>query len=95
MDQLKDKLSLLNTLIDDKKYVAADHLTIADLLFYSLKEHILDFVKTEKLDLNQFNNLKMWFDRIATEYPDFVEIASRMDGLDELVDKLKNNLNIK
>ena len=80
MDQLKDKISKLNTLIGNNEYVATDYLTIADLLFYSMIEQILGFVEAEKLDLNQFNNYKKWFGRITTEHPHLVEIASRMNG---------------
>ena len=95
MDQLKEKISQLNTLIGNNEYVATDHLTIADLSFYSMREQIFSFAEAEKLDLNQFHNYKKWFDRITTEHPHLVEIASRMDGIDELLDKLKKNLNIK
>ena len=86
---LKEKISKLDTLIGNKEYVAADHLTIADLSLYSMREQILRFAEAEKLDLNQFHNFKKWFDRITTEYPHLVEIASRMDVIDELLDGFK------
>lgn len=49
-----------------------------------MREQINSFA-AEKFHSNKFANLKKWFDRITTEYPQQVEIASRMDGLDELI----------
>ena len=92
VDQLKEKLSLLNTLIGNKKYVAADHLTIADLYLYSMMGIVHDAAATGKWDLNQFPNLNKWLERIPAEHPHLVEIATNMNGIEELMAKLRKNV---
>ena len=91
VDQLKEKLSLLNTLIGNKKYVAADHLTIADLSLYSMMGQVHGIAATEKWDFNEFPNLNKWLERIPAEHPHLVEIATNMDQMEELIVKLQNN----
>ena len=92
VDQLKEKLFSLNTLIGNKKYVAADHLTIADLSLYSMMGQLHGVAATEKWDLNQFPNLNKWFERIPAEHPHLVEIATNMNGIEELMAKLQKNV---
>ena len=87
MNQLKEKLSLLNTLIGNKKYVAANHLTIADMSLYSMMVEA-----TEKWDLNEFPNLNKWFERIPAEYPHLVEIATNMNGIEEFLAKIRKSV---
>ena len=94
LDQVKEKINLLNTLIGNKKYVAADHLTIADLYLYLMMGQIHNIAAEAKWDLNQFANLKKWHQTFSTEHPQLVEIGSRMDGIEELVPKLKKNLGV-
>ena len=94
VDQLKEKLFSLNTLIGNKKYVAADHLTIADLSLYSIAANLQGFMASEGLDLNQFPNLKKWLETISAEHPQLFEIASKMDGLEELKAKIQKNFGV-
>ena len=94
VDQWKEKISLLNTLIGNKKYVAADHLTIADLSLYPIAANLQGFMASEGLDLNQFPNLKKWLETISAEHPQLFEIASKMDGLEELKAKIQKNLGV-
>ena len=78
-DQVKDKISLLNTLIGNKKYAAADHLTIADLSLYSMMGQVYGIAEEEKWNLNQFPNLNKWNERVQAEHSHLVEIASKTD----------------
>ena len=97
IDQWKEKISLLNTLIGNKKYVAADHLTIADLSLYSitsLAANLQSFMVLEAVDLNQFPNLKKWLQTIQAEYPHLFKIASTTDGLEELKAKIQKNFGV-
>ena len=95
IEQWKEKISLLNTLIGNKKYVAADHLTIADLpLLSSVAANLQSFMVLEDVDLNQFPNLKKWLQTISAEHPQLSEIASKMDGLEELKAKIQKNFGV-
>ena len=94
LDQLKEKISSLNTLIGNKKYVAADHLTIADLSLFSTMGQIKGISAAEKWDLNEFPNLKRWLETLQDQHSELAEIASRMDGLEEWITKLKKNLGV-
>ena len=93
-EQWKEKISLLNTLIGNKKYIAADHLTIADLSLYSIAANLQGFMALEGLDLNEFPNLKKWLETMSAEHPQLFEIASKMDGLEELKAKIQKNLGV-
>ena len=94
IEQWKEKISLLNTLIGNKKYVAADHLTIGDLLLYSVAANLQGFMASEGLDLNQFPNLKKWLQTISAEHPQLSEIASKIEGLEELKAKIQKNFGV-
>ena len=92
VDQLKEKISSLNTLIGNKKYVAADHLTIADLSLYSMIGQVYGIAEEEKWNLNEFPNLNKWLERIPAEHPHLVEIATNINGIEELMAKLRKNI---
>ena len=79
-------------MIGNKKYVAADHLTIADLSLYSMIGQVYGIAEEEKWNLNEFPNLNKWLERIPAEHPHLVEIATNMNGVEELMAKLRKNV---
>lgn len=56
----KDKLALLEMQLEGKKFVAADHLTIADFSIYTT----LGVVNVYGFDMSPFKNISAWSERI-------------------------------
>ena len=78
--EMQEKLKLLDTLIGDKKYVAGDYLTIADLSLFSSTTYF-DWVQ---MDLNETPNVSNWIKRIKDEHSYVNEVSTQFDGMDEL-----------
>ena len=69
-------MKLLDTLIGDNKYVAGNELTIADLSVLA-STTILEI--NDYKDLNDFPNVKAWFDRLRKELPYYEEVNGDLD----------------
>ena len=85
--EMQEKLKLLNTFIGDKKYVAGDHLTIADFSLFSSASYF-DWVQ---MDLNEAPNVSNWIKRIKDEHSYANEVSTQFDGMDELKVALNQN----
>ncbi len=73
LQALKNNLKLLDTLIGSNRYVAATHLTIADLSILSSTTGL----SVTDYDLSDYPNVKEWFERLQTELPYFDEINGK------------------
>ena len=71
LTNFKNNLKILDTLIGSNKYVAGNDLTIADLsvLASTTILEINDFK-----DLNEYPNIKRWFDKLRKELPYYEEV---------------------
>jgi glutathione S-transferase len=66
----QNALKLLDIFIGDNKYVAGNHLTIADLSILSLAV----VLKTIDYDLSEYAYFAKWLDRLQTELSYFDQI---------------------
>ena len=87
MDQLKERIILLNTLIGDKKYVVGDHLTIADLSLFANASYI-DWLQ---MDMSETPNVSNWIKRIRNEYRYVNDIVAQYNDFEELKASLKQH----
>ena len=80
VDELKEKLALLNTLIGHQKYSIGDHVTLADYAIFITTIHL----EKMNFDLIEHPNVKKWIKTLSTEHPDVINVASNFDGIDEI-----------
>ncbi|XP_054159967.1 uncharacterized protein LOC128958177 [Oppia nitens] len=73
-----NNLSVLNTYIGDNKYVAGDELTIADLSFLA---SLTMLSVNDYKDLEDYSNVKRWFNQLKNELPYFDEINGKVPQL--------------
>ena len=87
VNQLKEKIILLNTLIGDKKYVAGDHLTIADFSLFASASYF-DWLQ---MDLSETPNVSNWIKRIRNEHRYVNDVVAQFNDIEELKASLKQH----
>lgn len=85
VDQLKDKLKLLNTFIGNNKYVTGDHITIADFALFLTGFNL----ENTGFDLTEYPGVNNWIKTVSTEHPYTVEIAGEMEQMEEFTERIK------
>ena len=76
---------MLNNLIGNNKYLAGQHVTLAD--FSALP--IAVFLQKLNFDLSEFANIKKWMNTVFAEQPHILEIAEKADGFEEIMERFK------
>ena len=91
VDQLKEKLALLNTFIGDQKYLTGDHVTLADYAIFIIAIHL----EKMNFDLTEYPNIKKWIRTLSTGHPDVIKVASNFDGIDKVKEMVKKKMGLK
>ncbi len=82
LTKLKNNLKLLDTMIGSNGFVAANHLTIADLSLLS-SSTIFSYVN---YDLSDYPNVKQWYEKLQNDLPYFKEVNERAkQAMDERI----------
>jgi len=63
--QFKEKLALLDSALEGKKYLVGNKKTLADLSIYAT----LSFLETMNYDLSEFKNVTSWINGLKAELP--------------------------
>ena len=71
LTNFKNNLKVLDQLIGDNKYVAGNDLTIAD---FSVLVSTTVLGVNDYKDMNDFPNIKRWFERLTKELPFYEEV---------------------
>ncbi len=79
---LKNNLKLVDTMIGSNGFVAANHMTIADLSLLS-GSTIFSYVN---YDLSDYPNVKQWYEKLQNDLPYFKEVNERAkQAMDERI----------
>jgi glutathione S-transferase len=88
LTSFKNSLKLLDTMIGSNGFVAANHMTIADLSLLS-SSTIFSYVN---YDLSDYPNVKQWYEKLQNDLPYFKEVNERAKkAMDERIRNAKAN----
>lgn len=75
---VKERLEILNTILGQRRFVAGDHLTIADFSIISS----LTTPKAAGYSFDCYTNIKKWIEHMKEEAPYLVEVTK--PGIEKL-----------